>query len=151
MLTPKYAQGPDDPRDSEEPDFWSFFPGLPRKAVIAALQIVEDNEWESSMSRIREVADREATDEARPAHERHVNLVAHCYLCRKEAGPQLDRLQAEDDDPYEVWVDAVNDAGEHRKVWGSGMDVDEAVHDAVHKAIHETDDDTFTMNDWGAA
>jgi len=78
-------------------DFWAFFPGLPRAAVIEALRIIEDNEWESSVSYIREVADREARDAAHDAHERHVNLKASCYLCRIEAGAQTDRLEPDDD------------------------------------------------------
>jgi hypothetical protein len=78
-------------------DFWALFPGLPRKAVITAMRIIEDNQYESSVSRIREIAHREASDEFRAMHERHINLMAHCYLCRLEAGAQTDRLSNEED------------------------------------------------------
>ena len=76
-------------------DFWSYFPGLPRRAVIEALRIIEDNEGETSMSHIRDLADREARDDAHEEHEHHVNLMGHCYLCRLEAGVQTDRLTYE--------------------------------------------------------
>lgn len=78
-------------------DFWSLFPGLPREAVIEALRIIDYNEWPSTMSKVLEVADREARDDARDSHERHLNLLASCYLCRIEAGPQTDRLSPDDD------------------------------------------------------
>jgi hypothetical protein len=98
-------------------DFWSYFPGLPHRAVMSAIGIIERNEWPSTLDYIREVAEREARADARGPHERHVNLMAHCYLCRIEAGAQTDRLTYDDDDectcahPYHKHVPSDGEAG----------------------------------------
>jgi len=42
--------------------------------------------------------DQKERIDAQPAHERHVNLMAHCYLCRLEAGDQTDRLTSDDEE-----------------------------------------------------
>lgn len=79
-------------------DFWSLFPGLPRGAVMSALRIIEINEWETSLSKVREVATREARDNDYDRHQRHLNLRSGCFLCEEEAGPQTDRLTSYEDD-----------------------------------------------------
>lgn len=50
-----------------------------------------------------------------------------------------------------VWVEAINDDGDRRTGYGSGLEGDDAVQDAVQRIREREDDDSYVMNEWGAA
>jgi hypothetical protein len=55
------------------------------------------------------------------------------------------------DEQLAVRVELLNDDGIKRVEYGVGATADDAVHDAERKAAEATGDDSYVMNEWGAA
>jgi len=67
-------------------------------------------------------------------------------------GPIVARTEDDDEaGQISVRVELLNDDGDRLVVFGYGDTADEAVAAAEAKACEQTGDDSYVMNDWGAA